>query len=92
MECAPPLQLSLQTVMADKEQLWISMQEKFGLAKHGYQEVSSWAFGDAVFGWDYDFFGSGTKARKLGFHEFVDTEQMFFELFDELKANKVIPS
>lgn len=40
------------------------------------------------FGWDYDFFGDGTKARRLGFHEFVDAGQMFFELFGELKSQK----
>jgi nucleoside-diphosphate-sugar epimerase len=91
MESAPPLQLSLQTVMADKAPLWTQLQVKYGLDKHSYQQVSSWPFGDAVFGWDYDFFGDGTKARRLGFHEFVDTEQMFFDLFDKLKANKVIP-
>jgi hypothetical protein len=28
----------------------------------------------------------------LGFHEFVDTEQMFFALFDELRSKRVIPS
>jgi len=92
MKCASPLQLSLQTVMADKEPLWTRMQEKYGLDSYTYEEVSSWPFGDAVFGWDYDFFGDGTKARRFGFHEFVDTEQMFFELFNELKAKKVIPS
>jgi nucleoside-diphosphate-sugar epimerase len=92
MESAAPLQLSLQTVMADKERLWRQMQEKHGLEKYSYQQVSSWPFGDAVFGWDYDFFGDGTKARRMGFHEFVETEQMFFELFDELKLKKVIPS
>jgi hypothetical protein len=91
LETAPPLQLSLQTVMADKETLWKQIQEKHGLAQHTYQELSSWPFGDAVFGWDYDFFGDGTKARRLGFHEFVDTENMFFGLFDELKAMKIIP-
>jgi nucleoside-diphosphate-sugar epimerase len=92
LDVAPPLQMSLQTVMADKEPLWKKIQEKYGLNKHSYQELSSWAFGDAVFGWDYDFFGDGTKARRLGFHEFVDTEQMFFALFDELRSKRVIPS
>lgn len=91
METAPPLQMSLQTVMADKETLWKQIQQKYRLNKHSYQELSSWAFGDAVFSWDYDFFGDGTKARRLGFHEFIDTEQMFFKLFDELKAKKIIP-
>lgn len=91
LETAPPLSMSLPVVMADKEPLWKSIQEKNGLARHTYRELSSWAFGDAVFGWDYDFFADGTKARRLGFHEFIDTEQMFYGLFDELKAKKVIP-
>ena len=91
IESAPPLQMSLQMVMADKAPLWKRMQEKYKLKMHSYGELSSWTFGDAVFGWDYDFFADGTKARRLGFHEFVDTEQMFYGLFDELKAKKVIP-
>lgn len=88
---AAPLHLNLQTVMADKEPLWKSMQEKYDLAKVDYAAVSSWAFGDAVFGWDYDFFGDGSKARRLGFHEFVDTERMLYTLFDELKHKRIIP-
>jgi hypothetical protein len=32
-----------------------------------------------------------TKARRYGFHEVVDSEEMFFRIFDELRANKVIP-
>jgi nucleoside-diphosphate-sugar epimerase len=91
IESAPPLQMSLQTVMADKAPLWKRIQEKYNLNMHSYEELSSWTFGDAVFAWDYDFFADGTKARRLGFHEFVDTEQMFYGLLDELKAKKVIP-
>ena len=92
MDTAPPLQMPLQTVMADKSALWTQMQEKHNLAKHSYEDVSSWAFGDFVFSWDYDFFSDGTKARRLGFHEYVDTKKMFFNLFDELKRKKVIPN
>jgi len=91
METAPPLQMPLQTVMADKEDLWNSIQDKYQLEKHSYQVLSSWAFGDFVFSWDYDFFSDGTKARRMGFHEFIDTEKMFFDLFDELKEKKIIP-
>jgi len=91
METAPPLQMPLQTVMADKEDLWNSIQDKYQLEKHNYQALSSWAFGDFVFSWDYDFFSDGTKARRMGFHEFIDTEKMFFDLFDELKEKKIIP-
>jgi nucleoside-diphosphate-sugar epimerase len=92
IETAPPLSMSLQSVMADKGPLWAQIQEKYKLNAHSYPEVSSWPFGDAVFSWDYDFFSDGSKARRFGFHEFVDTEQMFYDLFDELRARKVIPA
>ncbi|MGY0035915.1 SDR family oxidoreductase [Pedobacter sp. NJ-S-72] len=91
METAQPLQLSLQTVMADKQALWASIQEKYQLEKHDYNYLSSWAFGDFVFSWDYDFFADGSKARRAGFHEYVETEEMFFRLFREFRLNKVIP-
>lgn len=91
METAPPLQMSLDVVMADKEPLWNDMVKKHGLAPHSYQEVSSWGFGDFVFSWDYDFFADGTKARRFGFHEYVDTEEMFMNIFDDLRRRKVIP-
>ena len=90
MEVAAPLQMPLQTVMADKEELWKSLQEEYGL-NYSYKDLSSWAFGDFVFSWDYDFFADGTKARRMGFHEFIDTEKMFYDLFDEMRRRKIIP-
>ncbi|WP_084163902.1 SDR family oxidoreductase [Olivibacter sitiensis] len=90
LENADPLPLPLAEVMSSKETLWESMMAKYGL-QYSYREVSSWLFGDFVFSWDYDFLADGSKARRLGFHEFVDTEQMFYAIFDEFKKNKVIP-
>ncbi|WP_440119512.1 SDR family oxidoreductase [Paenibacillus sp. QZ-Y1] len=91
LETAPPLPLSLGTVMADKEQLWNSMIEKYGLMNNSYDAVSSWAFGDFVFSWDYDFFADGSKARRFGFHDFIDTETMFMDIFTNLRESKIIP-
>lgn len=31
------------------------------------------------------------KCRKHGFLEFIDTEEMFFRCFDELRALRIIP-
>lgn len=91
LEVAPPLPMSLEIVMADKEPLWNTMTEKYGLEPHGYKEVSSWRFGDAVFSWDYDVFADGSKARRFGFHEYVDTEAMFLDIFGDLRRRKIIP-
>lgn len=88
---APALPVSLQVVMQDKEALWKNMQDKYGLEKYSYGELSSWPFGDFVFSWDYDFFADGSKARRYGFYEFADTREMFFRLFDEFKLKGVIP-
>ncbi len=91
LEVAPGLPMSLNVIMADKEELWNNMAEKYGLDKHSYGEVSSWGFGDFVFSWDYDMFADGSKARRAGFHEYVNTEEMFLQIFDELKKLKIIP-
>ncbi len=91
MEVAPPLQMSLQDVMADKEPVWKQLQATHGLAATSFAEVSSWPFADFVFGWDYDFFADGSKARRAGFHEYVATDEMFFSIFAELRRRRVIP-
>jgi nucleoside-diphosphate-sugar epimerase len=91
LEVASPLPLPLSVVMADKEPLWQAMVTKYGLAPHAYQEVSCWGFADFVFSWDYDLFADGSKARRFGFHEFIDTEAMFQNIFEDLRRRKVIP-
>lgn len=88
---APPLPLELATVMADKEPIWERMVARHGLEPHSYAEVSSWPFGDAVFSWDYDFFADGSKARRAGFHDYVQTDQMFLEIFADLRRRRIIP-
>jgi nucleoside-diphosphate-sugar epimerase len=91
LEVAPPLPMSLNVIMADKEDLWNRMVETNGLAKTPYKDVSSWGFGDVVFGWNYDFFADGNKLRRAGFHEYVDTEEMFRRVFSDLRERKIIP-
>ncbi|WGF88134.1 SDR family oxidoreductase [Marinivivus vitaminiproducens] len=91
LETAPPLPMQLATVMADKGPLWQAMTERHGLDSRPYSEVSSWAFGDFVFSWDYDMFADGTKARRFGFHEHVETEAMFMRIFRDFRERRVIP-
>ncbi len=90
LETAPPVQLPLAEVMRDKAPVWEVLRERHGL-QFGYEALSAWPFGDFVFSWDYDFLADGSKARRLGFHEYADTEQMFYRIFDQLRMEKVIP-
>jgi nucleoside-diphosphate-sugar epimerase len=91
LEIEQPLPMSLEVVMADKEPLWNAMIGKYGLAQTAYKDVSSWGFGDFVFSWDYDMFADGSKARRFGFHEYVQTEKMFIKIFDDFRKRKIIP-
>lgn len=87
-----PLPMSLATIMADKAPVWQAMVQRHGLAPTPYGEVSAWPFGDAVFGWDYDMFGDGSKIRRAGFHEQVETESMFRDTFAEYRRRGVLPA
>ncbi|MFC0447637.1 SDR family oxidoreductase [Rhodococcus jostii] len=91
LDVAPPLPMSMDVVMADKEPVWNGLVAKHGLEPTPYSDVSSWAFGDFVFGWDYDVIADGSKARRLGFHRHVETAQMFLDIFRDLRARKIIP-
>lgn len=90
IEVGDPLHFSLTEAMAGHDDLWDRMAKKYGL-KYTYQEVSTWWFGDHVFAYDYDFFADSSKIRRAGFHEYVETEQMFRQLFGELREQKIIP-
>ena len=91
LDTAPPLPMSLDEVMSDKAPLWDAMVERHALAPTPYEAVSSWRFGDFVFRWDYDVIADGSKARRFGFHQFVDTRAMFIGIFEDLRARRVIP-
>jgi nucleoside-diphosphate-sugar epimerase len=90
-ETAPPLPMSLDVVMTDKEPLWNAMVARHGLMPTPYSDVSAWRFPDFVFGWDYDVIADGSKARRFGFHEFVETEEMFARLVREFREKRLIP-
>ena len=91
LDTAPPLPMSLASIMEDKEGIWDSMVDRHQLQNIPYKDVSSWGFGDFVFSWDYDFLSDGSKARRAGFHEYVDTEAMFMNIFTRLRNQKIIP-
>ncbi|MBX5333115.1 SDR family oxidoreductase [Rhodococcus fascians] len=91
LDTATPLPMSLADVMADKEPLWNSIVSEHELKPTPYRDVSSWAFGDFVFSWDYDVISDGSKARRMGFHRFVDTEAMFAGIVRDLRQQRIIP-
>jgi hypothetical protein len=77
--------------MSDKGSVWERITKKYHLQPIPYKEVASWAFGDAIFGTEYDNITSTIKIRRAGFPDCIDTEEMFIKFFDDLRRMRVIP-
>lgn len=86
-----PLPLPLQETMADKGPIWDQLVREHGLQPHAYKDIVSWRFGDAILKTTYDNITSTIKARKHGFIDCIDTEEMYLELLQELRDMRVIP-
>ena len=92
MEMGPRRNISLVRFMADKGAVWERVVARHGLRPLGYREIVTWAYGDFVFTPEYDVISSTAKARRYGFHECVDTEEMFPRLWNEMRADRIIPA
>ena len=91
MELAQPRYLPIKSMMADKGPVWDRIVAKHGLKPHAYQEIVAWGYPENVFNSDYDIVSDMGKARRLGFHDSLDTEEMFLRMFAEFRSNRIIP-
>ncbi|MFO1150839.1 MAG: SDR family oxidoreductase [Alsobacter sp.] len=91
MEVGQPLPIDLRTMMADKAPVWNGIVERCGLKPYPYQDVARWGFGDFIFKTPYDNITNTIKARRLGFQDCIDSEEMFVELFTRLQDETVLP-
>jgi hypothetical protein len=87
----PPRHISLGRSMADKGLIWEKVVEKNGLQKFRFEEIAAWGYPDRVFASDYDIVSDTSKARRFGFHDLVDTEEMFFRMFSDFRRERIIP-
>jgi len=91
MPLGPVQTLSLAQFMTDKDELWSRIVSEHGLNDINFSEAVKWGFGDYVFSCEWDIMASTTKSRQHGFLEFIDSEERFLELFQELRDRRVIP-
>jgi nucleoside-diphosphate-sugar epimerase len=95
MPHAQPHTISLGQVMLDKEPVWQRIVQKHGLKPHGYKElVPSWDFPDFAFRLgrpSNPTMMSTIKIRQAGFHDCIDTEEMFTQQLRALQERKVLP-
>jgi len=91
MELAPRRPIRLAQAMADKGPLWDQMVARYRLRATSYPDLVSWGYGDFVFASDFDIISHTGKCRRFGFYEFEDTEAMFFRLWDQYRAARILP-
>ena len=83
--------ISLTAQMADKAPMWEEMIARHGLKPFAYDEIVAWPFADYVFGSDWDVMSDVTKSRLHGFHEVVDSEEMFVRHLSRFREEKIVP-
>jgi nucleoside-diphosphate-sugar epimerase len=91
MPIADPQPISLVAHMADKAPLWEAMAKGHGLKPYRFEELVAWPFADYVFNCDWDVMSSLTKSRLHGFHDVVDSEEMFVRLLRRFREERIVP-
>jgi nucleoside-diphosphate-sugar epimerase len=92
MPVADPVPTPLTVYMDDKKPVWEAIVKRHDLRPIPYEQISSWPFADAILRlMEFDNITSTIKARRAGFHDCIDTEDMFSEFFADLRKNRFIP-
>jgi NAD(P)-dependent dehydrogenase (short-subunit alcohol dehydrogenase family) len=91
MGLAPPRHIGLSRAMTDKGPIWDRIVAEHGLQRHRFEDIAAWGYPENVFNSDYDIVSDTSKARRLGFHDLVDTEEMFFRMFADFREKRLIP-
>lgn len=91
LQAGPVQPVRLGDYMADKEPVWQAMITKFGLRPTRLSSIVLWPYGNYVLGPEWDIISDMSKARADGFTGAVDSKNMFCDIFDRLREEKIIP-
>jgi nucleoside-diphosphate-sugar epimerase len=91
MAVGEPQTISLTQHMAGMGDLWQAMTGKYGLKPFEWGELVAWPFADYVFGCDWDVMSDVTKSRRFGFHDVVDSQEMFCRLLRRFREERIVP-
>ena len=86
-----PQPMRLADYMLDKGGVWQAIIRKHGLRPTALDSLVLWPYGNYVFAPEWDIISDMSKARGYGFTETIDSEKMFLEVFDYLRAEKIVP-
>ncbi|HDZ36956.1 MAG TPA: SDR family oxidoreductase [Marinobacter sp.] len=81
----------LDDQMIGAEPVWREIAGKHSLVEPDVGKLASWWHTDGDLGRDQECVNDTTKSRDFGFDHFRETRGAFFDLFDRLRAEKIIP-
>lgn len=83
--------LPLEVQMADDGPVWRRLAEREGLVEPDLKRLSSPWHTDADLGRPIEVMTDMGKSRRLGFTDYQPTDDAFFALFEQLRAERLIP-
>lgn len=84
--------MPLETQMAEAPAVWAAMVEKYRLRDIPVGRLASWWHSDADLGRTLECFTDMTNSRVRGFAAYQQSTRSFFDVFDELRAQRIIPA
>jgi nucleoside-diphosphate-sugar epimerase len=82
----------LAAKFANAASLWQSIADKHALVERDVDRLASWWHTDSDLGRQLECVNDMTKSRLLGFTLYQESRASFFELFDRLRREKIIPA
>jgi nucleoside-diphosphate-sugar epimerase len=81
----------LEGRMSDSARQWTAIAARYQLKEPNIERLASWWHTDADLGRPMEVVTDMTKSRKAGFLDYQSTPDAFFDLFDRLEAERIIP-
>lgn len=77
--------------MTDAPAIWRRIAEREGLVEPDVDRLAPWWHTDGDLGRPMETYADMTKSREAGFGDVQDSRRSFLDLFDRLRAERVIP-
>jgi nucleoside-diphosphate-sugar epimerase len=81
----------LEAEMAEDQQIWKEIAVKYGLKEHDLSRLVSAWHTDLDLGRPIEVMTDMSKSRKLGFTGYQSTQDSFYDLFEQLRKDRLIP-
>jgi len=81
----------LEAAMANDHALWREIAQRHGLAEPDLDRLASAWHTDLDLGRPLEVMTDMANSRRLGFTDYQATDESFFDLFERLRAERLIP-